>query len=240
MSAVAADAMADVECADPEVLVVDGPQHDATAADELTMHRALVRAGRALKTFCPEPALAGYAWYDALPRVTGLRIEVSAGGGEWTLPEERERFEGEGHRQAERITCVLRLRRSDESRDELRLASDVAFGMLGPEEWIEEAEVTLTHDAKMAPDELAELLVHAGFSACRGDEGDAESQETEYRRRARRIATELLVSTEAARRQWLEGIARERLSTELRRGESVRVAREDNVTVEITTNLESA
>ncbi|WP_454887339.1 ATP-binding protein [Sphingomonas oryzagri] len=143
-----------------------------------------------------EPRLAGYGWYDALPRITDLRFTIRSGDAI--------------HRHDEATPLPAM---SSGYVDDIRLEPVFADGRPAPSlpvgvlierdpdgcDDLADTTILLTRDAGMDVAGLADLLEKAAF--CPSDDVAADSRETQlddFRAEARGIAAELLLDDDQA------------------------------------------
>ncbi len=188
-----------VEC-DPEP-----PEAQAfwRAARRNNFHERLFEADR---------RLAGFAWYDALPRVTHVEAEITAEGRTDTLKDFSERHRGGGPmpQRPDSIRFRITVETPGEKKSEIALSADLAFA--GDDWcWIEDARPLVTPESDIDPQTLANLLRNAYFSPSDDCEADSwETQERDFEQNALHLATRLLVSDDEARRRTIaEVVARE-------------------------------
>ena len=196
---------------EPPKLVSVGPDALIVACDPeppeaQTLWRAAERDGVAHRLFGPVRRLEGYGWYDAIPHVTGLRIDVTARGRTCPLDKYPVSERGGASREElperpEAIRIRLNVRAAGAPDRTLDLPADAAFAGEAWS-WIDDALPLVTADSELDPRELAELLRAAFF--CPSDDAEADSRETqrdEFEREALHMATRLLVSDDEARRR---------------------------------------
>jgi len=158
---------------------------------------ALARDGRLVGSLAdPDDALAGYAWYDALPRVTALRFEIERDGAAHLL--DCETLSGLDSGTVDRLELVVEI--GGTRPETLIVAAPVVIDYDDAHHWgFEEANVLLASRDAVTPDQLVDLLEAACFSA--SDDREADSWETQNDRfllDAREMATRLLLGDDAA------------------------------------------
>ena len=176
---------------------------DLEPPDAQAFARTAERNGEAQRLFEPDRRLEGYGWYDSLPRITGIRTEVTAGGRtcalqDWPAPP---RTAAPLPQRPESIRIRADMRGSDGARRTLELPTDLAFAGEAWT-WIGDALPLVTTESALDPHELADLLYDAYFSP--SDDADADSwdrQRSDFEAEALHIATRLLVSDDEARRR---------------------------------------
>ncbi len=194
---------------------------DAETQDQQCLWRAAERAGIAGRLFEADKRLKGYDWYDALARVSDVRIDVTGTG--VTHPLDALRAGDEPSADAatapglpdtlarpDAIHMHLKVLSWDGPPETIAVPADVAF--VGEEgTWVEDAHPLVTRDSDLQPSGLCQLLEAAYFSA--SDDPDADSHETQRRRfreDATHMAIKLLASEEEARKHTIaEAVWRE-------------------------------
>ena len=195
----------------------DAPKLEPVGADALivacdpeppeaqSVWRAAERNGVAHRLFAPDGRLRGYAWYDAVPRMAGIRTLVTADGRTRSLdacasPERAGVPAAAAPERPDSIRFGLTVRPAEGVERVLDLQGDLAFA---GEPWsrVGEALPLVTADSGLDPMALADLLRAAFF--CPSDDAGADSwerQRDEFERDALHLATRLLVSDDEARR----------------------------------------
>ena len=181
-------------------ILVDDDRLDA--AESQTLAWAARETGTLGRYWETEPALAGYPWYDALPRITGLNIHLTAAGRtETSTAQSRRDYAPTLRRRVERIELeILVERRGSDRVETIRIPTSMA--LLSP-------EATGTSDDSpdfvvAATDELdtaalQAALVDAYFEPAFDCSADSlDTQLRDYRRTITYLVTELLDSAEAA------------------------------------------
>ncbi len=190
---------------------------DPEPPEAQALWRAAGRAGIARRLFEADRRLDGYPWYDALPRIAGIRTTIVMDGRTRALdacpvPEPAGAPESPLPPRPEAIRMALVVRPPEGPDRTIGLAADLAFA---GEAWspVGDALPLATADSDLQPGELADLLRAAFFSA--SDDADADARETQcgrFEQEALLIATRLLVSDDEARRTSIAGaVSRELL-----------------------------
>ena len=205
----------------------DPPKLESVGADALivacdpeppeaqSVWRAATRNGVAHRLFGPDRRLEGYAWYDAIPRIDGIRTDVTAEGRCRAL----DAFASPGRTGApaaapperpDAIRFHLTVRPAEGPERVLDLPGDLAFAG-EPWSYVGDALPLVTANSCLGPRALADLLRAAFF--CPSDDAGADSwerQRTDFERDALHLATRLLVSDDEARRVSIaDAVARE-------------------------------
>ena len=194
---------------------------DAETQDQQCLWRAAERAGIAGRLFESDKRLKGYDWYDALARVSDVRIDVTEAGVTHPLDALRAGDEPSAATatapglpdtvaRPDAIHMHLNVLSWDGPPEAITVPADVAF--IGEEgTWVEDAHPLVTRDSDLQPSGLCQLLQSAYFSA--SDDPDADSHETQRRRfreDATHMAIKLLASEEEARKHTIaEAVWRE-------------------------------
>ena len=159
--------------------------------------RAAERAGVHTALYDPDSDLAGYKWYDALPRITGIHVEIVADSCAWSLDDYPTDNTSPGLR-PDAMTMHLDIHHPDGSNSVMVIDADLAFA--GDEDcYDDEIAPLVTSSSSIQPFELAQIMCEAYFSY--SDDAEANSWETQYadfELTANRIATELLCSEDEA------------------------------------------
>ena len=125
--------------------------------------------------FAPQPAFAGYAWYDALPiiEMTGYVIETSKGRQAYVLDELPGILERPGN------LSVFGSLRTGSDMSSWEIETDFIL-FAGPyATMIDESVLCLTAASTITHDELLTFFTEALFCPCY--DGDAESYDTQLR-----------------------------------------------------------
>ncbi|MFT4026803.1 MAG: ATP-binding protein [Novosphingobium sp.] len=158
---------------------------------------ALARDGRLQGRLAdPDPAMAGYSWYDALPRIAALRFEIERNGCAHVF--DSTELPGLESGPVERLDLVLEM--AGPQPETITVPAPVVIEYDDGSCWsFEEANILLASRDAVSPDELVELLEASCF--CASDDRDADSWETQNDRfllDAREMATRLLLGDDAA------------------------------------------
>ena len=179
---------------------------DPEPPEAQALWRAAERSGEAHRLFEPDRRLEGYGWYDALPRITGIRTKVAVDGRtvaleDWPAPARPGAPETPPTQRPDAIRIQADVRGADAARRTLDLPADLAYAG-EPWTWVGDALPLVTADSALDPHELAGLLYDAFF--CPADDADADSwerQRSDFEAEALHVATRLLVSDDEARRR---------------------------------------
>ena len=171
---------------------------------------------------------AGYGWYDALPRVSGVRTEISSNGKDRPLedfqaPPERSGPPVEPPTRPDGIRMKLDVVHPGGTGETLTLDADLAFAGEAWA-WLSDVRPLVTAESAIEPSELADILRDAFFSP--SDESDADSWETQrtrFEEEAMHIALGLLCSEEEARRNSIAEAVRRELSWLMPRDRAVTI-----------------
>ena len=158
---------------------------------------ALARDGRLDGSLAdPDDAMAGYGWYDALPRITGLRFEIERDGTVHVF--DSETLSGLESGTFDRLDLVVEI--GGARPETLIVAAPVVIEYDEAHHWgFEEANVLIVSRDAVTPDELVDLLEAACFCASEDREADSwETQNDRFLLDAREMATRLLLGDDAA------------------------------------------
>ena len=201
------------------VMAVDPEPRDAQV-----FWRAVDKAGIAGAgcLFERDTRFEGYAWYDALARVTDLRIDVTEADVTHSLDALRGTDASSSPDTAtapgvpdtlarpDRIDMHLRIERGDGPPETMTVPADVAFVGEGGA-WIEDVRPLVTRDSKLTPMQLTRLLHASYFSST--DDASADSYDTQSARfdqDASHMAIKLLATEDEARKHTIaEAVWRE-------------------------------
>ena len=194
---------------------------DPETQDQQCLWRAAERAGIAGRLFEADSRLEGYAWYDALARVEGVRIDIAGADVTHSLDALRDLSEPctdvpttpglpDTLARPEAINIHLNVVHKDAPPETIAIPADVAF--IGEDgAWVEDAYPLVTRDSDLQPPALCQLLQAAYFSA--SDDPDADSHDTQRRRfreDATHMAIKLLATEDEARKHTIaEAVWRE-------------------------------
>lgn len=172
---------------------------------EQCAHFALARDGRFDGRLAePDDAMRGYSWYDALPRISGLRFEIEQNGETFTY--DSGELPGLTNGVADRLDLVLQL--SGEAGETIMIPAPVVIEYDDAHFWhFEEANIVFASPEAVNPAELVDLLDNACFSS--SDDREADSWDTQHDRfllDAQEMATRLLLGDEAALLERLRAI----------------------------------
>lgn len=144
----------------------------------------------------PDDTMSGYAWYDRLARVTGLRFEVVKDGETFALGTAD--FPGLESGPVDRLDLILEI--SGPTAETVVISAPVAIeyddGLCCT---FEEANILLASMEAVTPSELVHLL--EGVCFCSSDDRDADSWDTQHDRfllDAQEMTTRLLLGDDAA------------------------------------------
>ena len=190
---------------------------DRDPPDQQAMYRAAERAGIDARLLEPDTRLEGYAWYDALARVTDMDTVIAAGSGSVTLDALRAARGPRGSangaelpRAPDAIDIALRIAAADGTVTGETLPTDIVFAG-EPSSYVRDIDPIVAAGSAVQPHELAVLMRRAYFSP--SDDADSDSWETQRDRfdeDAMHAALRLLASEDEARRHTIaEAVRRE-------------------------------
>ena len=202
---------------DSLVMAVDPETPDAQA-----FWRAAERAGIAGRLFEGDTRFEGYAWYDSLPRVRDLRIDIAGAGVTHPLnalrapdrdssdPATVPDLPGHVLDRPDAIHMHVHILRGNGPPETMTVPADIAFvGEDGA--WIADARPLVTGDSHLTPVQLKQLLHASYFSP--SDDADSDSYDTQSARfdeDAMHMALKLLATEDEARKHTIaEAVWRE-------------------------------
>ena len=214
---------------------------DFEAPEAQALWRAAESGGMSPRLFENDRRFEGYGWYDTLPRVTGVQIQI-VGNGEvrplvdYQTPPERSGPPVEPPPRPDAIRVKLDVQYPDGTNETLALDADLAFAGEAWA-WLSDVRPLVTAGSAIEPAELAGILRDAFFSP--SDESDADSWETQrtrFEEEAMHLALSLLCSEEEARRRSIACAVRRELSWLMPRERTVTITvRDGEVGVEFAT-----
>ena len=171
-------------------------------------HRAARRAGLLPRLFEANRRLAGYAWYDRLPRLTGVTAHVEIDGDACILEALQQRFREardngtslDPHDRVERIVMTVDIAGRDGTQCSRQFPADVVF--LDPDSgWLSDAEPVIAADSEIDAEDLARLLRLAYFVPCRDTDADSyDTQSDRFDDEAMHMALQHVASPDEATR----------------------------------------
>ena len=190
---------------------------DLEAADAIPLYHAL-KAGRITNVFSSNPHWAGYAphwtgygWYDAIPKITSLRILVENDGITTDLMKVRESsFENDdarllqGDSRPDAITFEMTTTGPRGRTDTIRIPGDIAFSQTPDKADGELPAVLLRKGSAISSETLEEMIIGGYFEPT--DDAEADSWETQierFRGEARALAISNTESPAEARKDSL-------------------------------------
>ncbi|MDE0679356.1 MAG: ATP-binding protein [Gammaproteobacteria bacterium] len=206
---------------EPPKLTAIGPDALIVACDPeppeaQAFARAAKRDGLAFRLFAPDKRLEGYAWYNAIGRITGIHTCVTTDGQthaleDYDVAERTGAPEAPPAQRPESIRIRAAIQAAGQPDRTLDLPADLAFAGEAWS-WVGDALPLVTSDSSLEPHELASLLYDAYFSP--SDDADADSwdrQRADFDAEALHLATRLLVSDDEARRRSIADAVRREL-----------------------------
>ena len=193
---------------------------DLDPQDAQVLWRAVERAGMQHRLFEADARYEGYAWYDALPRISTVSFDINMGADYWSLDQLRspadddppplEPGQPDTLARPDEISVSMRVTHPNMPAEDTVLPADVVF--VGDAwDYLHASHPLVTRDSELSPFELANLLEAAFFSASDDYEADsAETQRERFRQDASHLAITLLATEEAARKHTIaETVRRE-------------------------------
>ena len=199
---------------------------DFEAPEAQSLWRAAERGGTAPRLSEADRRFEGYGWYDALPRVTGVQIQI-VGNGEVRPLADYQTPPVETPPRPDAIRVKLDVYYPDGTGETLALDADLAFAGEAWA-WLSDVRPLVTAGSAIEPAELAGILRDAFFSP--SDESDADSWETQrtrFEEEAMHLALSLLCSEEEARRRSIAEAVRRELSWLIPRDRAVTITVRD-------------
>ena len=197
----------------PDSIIVE---YNADPPDTQTFYRTARRAKLAPRLFEADRRLAGYAWYDKLPRLTDVNTHIEIDGVAYTERELRRQFRaaryGDGafdpRDRATRIVTTVNIAQPDGTQNTNPYMADIA--LLDKEfDLLRDPPPVITADSDISADELAQLLRRAYFCPSDDSEADSyESQSSQFDDAALHVALKHVASTEEAIRTAIAQIVR--------------------------------
>lgn len=183
-------------------------EYEADPPSGQTFFRAARRAKFAPRLFAADRRLAGYGWYDRLPRLTRVTSHIDLDG--FTCTEETVQLRIREARakgvpfdlrdRIERIVLAVAVAGPGGTQSFSRYPADVLF-LDSRSGWQSDAQPLIAADSDIGADELARLLRRAYFRPC--DDIDADSYDTQSDRfddEAMHMALNLVASPDEATR----------------------------------------
>ena len=221
-----------------------GPAREPLSADALLMDlsleppeaqalwRAAERGGMAERLFEADRRFEGYAWYDALPRITGVQTRIVGNGetrplDDYRTPPDHSGPPVEPLPRPDAIRMRLDVQGQEGTSETLTLDADLAFAGEAWA-WLADVRPLVTAGSAIEPAELAGILRDAFFSP--SDESDADSWETQrtrFEEEAMHLTLGLLCSEEEARRRSIACAVRRELSWLIPRDRAVTITVRD-------------
>lgn len=197
----------------PDSIIVE---YDADPPDTQTFYRTARRAKLAQILFEADRRLAGYAWYDKLPRLTDVNTHIEIDGVAYTERELRRKFRAArygddafGPRdRATRIVTTVSVARPDGTQDTNRYMADIA--LLDKEfDVLSDPPPVIIAGSDISAHELAQLLRRAYFCPSDDSEADSyESQSNQFDDAALHVALKHVASAEEAIRTAIAQVVR--------------------------------
>ncbi len=197
---------------------------DGCAPDQQALGRAANRNGMNRNLMQANYRLKGYPWYDALPVIEEVEIEVTLKGKVYNLSEVRKEFntsaakyrewiEVFARQRPEKIELLLQMTSPTRGKWVEKLPAD--YALLEDElQYYDEATPLVTEESSMSVNELADILMASCY--CYDEEGDHyETQQKEQENRYGKIARQTLQSEEDAIRHGIITAAQDHLRWEV-------------------------
>ena len=222
--------------------------------------RAAKRDGLATRLFEPESRLEGFAWYDAIPRISRIQTMVSTNGESWVLEEWQKATSPKStppdRPESIRMQVTVNPHGRSQDTDPAPAGSQGESGQPGPQDgnvpgertldlpadlafageaWshLDEAQPLVCKNSTIDPRELADLLCDAFYSPSDAAEADSwQRQRTVFEQDSLHLAMRMLVSDDEARRLTIADVVSRELRWLLPRDRDIHIAfRDGRVTV---------
>ena len=171
-----------------------------SVCDQRALQRAVQRAGMSGRLYHGDRRMAGYEWYDRLPKATRMTTAFTLAGSGLSLDELRERKEPPESCRPDMMMITLHATDGSGEHRGIDLPADVAFGNEQHTSGSgERPSLLVTRDSTIGANALAELASKAYF--CATEEADSDSagtQREEYEQIAYEAALALLGCEEDA------------------------------------------
>ena len=205
------------------------------AGDEIPLYRALKASGTT-NVIRSHPEWAGYAWYNAIPKIRSVRILIENAGITKDLTNERKSGkEIEDAGRLDNITFEMTAIDQAGLTNTIRIPGDIAFGEPYEKLIGDLPTVLLTKASKISIKTLEEMIVDGFFQISHDTEDDSsDTQLDRFRAEARYLAISVLESTEEARNDSLIYDIQQLLRHQLLEGERIVIEQTTNaLTVDI-------
>ena len=189
----------------PDALVVE---YEADPPATQPFYRAARRAHLAPRLFAPDRRLAGYRWYDRLPRLTGVTAHIDIDGATFTQEALQQRFREARCNGApfgpcdrvERIVITVDIAGADGTQSSSRYPADVVL-LDARSGWLSDAHPLIAADSDIDAEDLARLLRHAYFRPCEDIDVDCyATQSDRFDAEALHMALQHVASADEATR----------------------------------------
>ena len=221
----------------PLVMDCELPVPDQTALDHRAKETELQD-----RLFQGNADLAGYGWYEALTKITGMSIDAHYGEETQSMTgrkrggREREALPSQ---RPDAITITLHCENPFRGRHDLQLDTDLAFLPDSADEYIDDRTPVVTAGSELTAGELCEYLEQAYFEP--SDDAGADAYDTQadyFRTDALRVARRLLQPPDEATINALGAAMHEAVRRELPRGTNATVVIRHPADIHAETNIE--
>ena len=223
----------------PDALVVE---YEADPPATQPFYRAARRANLAPRLFAADRRLAGYAWYDRLPRLTGVTARIDIDGDTFTQETLQQRFRdarGNGAPldppdRVEQIVMTVDIAGADGTRSSSPYPADVVF-LDARSGWLSDAHPLIAADSDIDAEDLARLLRHAYFRPCEDIDVDCyATQSDRFDAEALHMALQHVASADEATRAAIARAVLQDIHWLFPKGRTVDIAvRGENVLVKL-------
>ena len=223
----------------PDALVVE---YEADPPATQPFYRAARRAHLAPRLFAPDRRLAGYRWYDRLPRLTGVTAHIDIDGATFTQEALQQRFREARCNGApfgpcdrvERIVITVDIAGADGTQSSSRYPADVVL-LDARSGWLSDAHPLIAADSDIDAEDLARLLRHAYFRPCEDIDVDCyATQSDRFDAEALHMALQHVASADEATRTAIARAVLQDIHWLMPKGRTVDIAvRGENVLVKL-------
>ena len=223
----------------PDALVVE---YEADPPATQPFYRAARRANLTPRLFAPDRRLAGYGWYDRLPRLTGVTARIDIDGDTFTQETLQQRFrEARGNGapldppdRVKQIVMTVDIAGADGTRSSSPYPADVVF-LDARSGWLSDAHPLIAADSDIDAEDLARLLRHAYFRPCEDIDVDCyATQGDRFDTEALHMALQHVASADEATRAAIARAVLQDIHRLMPKGRAVDIAvRGENVLVKL-------
>ncbi|MCY4430179.1 MAG: hypothetical protein OXC11_07260, partial [Rhodospirillales bacterium] len=217
-------------------------EYEADPPATQPFYRAARRANLAPRLFAPDRRLAGYGWYDRLPRLTGVTAHIDIDGATHTQETLQQRFgEARGNcapldspDRVEQIVMTVDIAGADGTRSSSSYPADVVF-LDARAGWLRYAHPLIAADSDIDAEDLTRLLRHAYFRPHEDLDADSyATQRDEFEAETLHMALQHVASADEATRTAIARAVWQDIHWLMPKGRTVDIAvRGENVLVKL-------